>query len=196
MIYYRTPKGNTTLTVLFSLVYFSVLRGDNCPAGSFDSVECHILMTLSTQSSHHASSSFFHTWITPLVKQHLLLRGPGGELIDRFTTAAIHETIDELGQRRKSELEVERERICQGLNCHPWLLPFHCSPIPCFIFSPPSEVVMTILNTVSMESHFTISFIGATLWKRDHLDLLPGQITNFPSILFMALWGCYLEGGL
>ena len=46
-----TSQRKSTLTVLFKLVYVSVLRGDNCPAGSFDLVECHILMTLSTKAA-------------------------------------------------------------------------------------------------------------------------------------------------
>ncbi len=37
-------------------MHVSLLRGDNCPAVSFDLAECLTLMTLSKQSSHHASS--------------------------------------------------------------------------------------------------------------------------------------------
>lgn len=123
-------------------------RGDNRPVGSFDLVECHILMTLSTQSSYRASSWYFFT--PELLHYWSNITHSGGtekRMIDGFARLWFMQQ-DELEQRRKSR----SRRICQGLSCHPWLLPFIVSLIPCLIFSPPLlKVVMTILNTVSME---------------------------------------------
>lgn len=44
------PQRKITLSFLFNIVYISVLRGDDCPTGSFDLVEWHIWMTLSAKS--------------------------------------------------------------------------------------------------------------------------------------------------
>lgn len=203
MIYYRTPKGNTTLTVLFSLVYFSVLRGDNCPAGSFDSVECHILMTLSTQSSHHASRWFF-----PHLNNSISEAASPAQGAWRRVDRQIHNGWDSWNYRwARAEEKVgagswERENL-SGLELSSLI-----TPLSLF---PPFLVLFFLLRRrlswqywtqfpwrkAEPESFHHFIHWGDTVEKGPSWPLiLPGPITNFHSILFMALWGCYLEGDL
>lgn len=136
--------------------------------GSFALVECYILMTLSTQSSHHTSSSFLHTWTTPLVKHISCLGRPGGESTDdRFTMAVTHESRWARAEEKESEWEVERHNLT-GLVLSSLIKPLSLfPPFLVLFFSPLLEVVMTILNTVSMEKDWAraISPLHSLVWQ-------------------------------
>lgn len=86
--------------------------------------------------------------------------------------AAIHEMRWDRAEESESELEVEN---LSGFVLSSLITPSHCFPWNLVLFfSTLLKVVMTILNTVSMEkgsrSYATISGICVMLWKREHFD--------------------------
>ncbi len=115
--------------------------------------------------------------------------------------AVIHETRWARAEEEESELEVERENL-SGLVLSSLITPFHCFPsflvlffsLLCWRLSWQYWTQFPWRKAEPEPFHHFIHWCDAVEKGPSWLLILPGRITNFH--LFMALWGCNLEGGL
>lgn len=127
--------------------------------------------------------SFPHTWATPLAEQ-----GPGGGLIEGFRQILTSWRGGE-GNRDGGSFRGSVWICAVSLDYRQ----IQCCPIPFYFFPPLLEVVMTILNTVSMEKGWAratlLLFTDVTLWSKKSIltPYLSGRIKEFLSFMVFVL---------